>query len=252
MLIAMFCFVSSSVAQQKKQVGGGTGKLENTRGLGLAAGEEIRQSFQRRQSDGMKLAVYSLNNRKYVPVDPGQKFKEGDRIKIKFESNFDGHVYVINVTPSGERRFLFPFPSKNNRVRAGQSYDIPRSGEYAFDDEKGVEVIQVVMSRSQIALLDTALDLCLKNSSNVLDASTVKFIEILTGKASREKRGGVFTYGAEGRGRARKQDQTIRQRGLSLAKGKDDTILTLSHPQGVPSVLKPGEASIFEVRLNHN
>ena len=52
--------------------------------------------------DGLKIGVKKIENKTLVAVDPAAEFKAGDSIKVSFESNFDGYVYLVNVTPSGK------------------------------------------------------------------------------------------------------------------------------------------------------
>lgn len=222
----------------------------DTRGLTHlpADAEPPRTQFESRRSDGMRLAIYQLKEGRLVAADPSQPFKSGDRIKMRFESNFDGHVYVVNQTPGGATRLIYPYPNRDNRVRAGRHYDLPRAGEFVFDREPGVEVIQVLMSRSPVPFLEAALDVALKNSHNVLDGSAVRQLEYLTGKARRRRGGGVFDRAERS---APKDKQPALARSLTLDSGKDDTVLVISGRKGTPSRLGEREVSVFEVRLQH-
>ncbi len=250
-LVLTACLMPPLLAQ--KSVGKRARKHEDIRGLGLATStaDATRQNYEEGRSDGMKLEVNYFKEGKFVPVDPEQVFNESDRIKIKFESNFDGYVYVINITPGGERRLLFPYPHRSNKVRAGQRYDLPRTGEFKFDKEQGVEVLQVVISRSQVAFLEAALYVALKKSDDALDGSTVKLVEYLTGKSSRPKKGGVFLY-RHAKGLGPKENRPVQTRGLSLGIGKGDTVVTVSASKKATTAhLQRGEVSIFEIRLKH-
>ena len=84
------------------------------------------------------------------------------------ESNFDGYVYFVNVAPSGRSAVIYPDArgaETNNRIRQRQRYVLPRATAFEFvNDEKGIEVIQVVMSRQTVSLFEDAI----KNSRGEL------------------------------------------------------------------------------------
>lgn len=144
-----------------------------------------RGMFVHKTADAMSILVLKNVNNTLVPVDPSNEFKAGDQIKIQFESNFDGFIYVVNIAPSGKRCLLFPYPeAADNAVHPEQRYDIPPGGDaIEFDQEKGTEVLQVVMSRDRIPYLDAALkepDRCLSESATTaaaeLQAGIVKHV----------------------------------------------------------------------------
>ncbi len=217
-------------------------QLDRTKNLS----EEIRQSYERHQADGLKITIYQLVSNQMRPVNPGQSFTAGDRIKIKFESNFDGYVYVINVTPTGERRLLFPRPSsRRNQVRASQQYDIPTSGEFLFDKDPGLEVLQILMSRSQVYFLEAILDRgSLKSTHVPLDKGALRSLRNLTGSPTRLKGSGIATEIKS------KRTAGLQTRILTLEPRREGSILVLASAKGT-SRFAPGELSVFEIRLNH-
>lgn len=210
------------------------------------SGEEVRKNYERRQADGLKVTIYQLVSNGLRPVNPGQSFTSGDRIKVKFQSNFDGYVYVINLTPAGERRLLFPRPSsRHNIVRAGQAYDIPPSGEFRFDEDPGLEVLQIVMSRSQVYFLEAILDRASLKATNLsLDKVARNSLGNLGGKPTRLKGSGIATQSEP------KRTAGLQTRMLTLESRKEGSILILSGPKGT-NRFGPGEISVFEIRLNH-
>src|SRR6516225_6778420 len=68
----------------------------------------IQASYDDGKVDGMRVVVLRNDAGKFTPVDPSRQFKKDDQIKIAFEGNFDGYVYIINVTPHGKKKVLFP------------------------------------------------------------------------------------------------------------------------------------------------
>ena len=211
-----------------------------------SSGEEVRQSYERRDADGLKVTVYQVRTNGLFPVNSGQLFTSGDRVKVKFQSNFDGYIYVINLTPSGERRLLFPRPlSRRNSVGAGQTYDIPPSGEFQFDKDPGLEVLQIVMSRSQVSFLEAILDRASQKAGNLpLDRVALNSLRDLTGKPARIQGSGIATQ------TQKKRTAGLQTRILTLDSRKEGSILVLSGAKGT-NRFGPGEISVFEIRLNH-
>lgn len=201
-----------------------------------------RGMFVHKTADAMSILVLKNVNNTLVPVDPSNEFKAGDQIKIQFESNFDGFIYVVNIAPSGKRCLLFPYPeAADNAVHPEQRYDIPPGGDaIEFDQEKGTEVLQVVMSRDRIPYLDAALKepgRCLSESASTaaaeLQAGIVKKVTPVV-----------------------PQDQKVRSRDIILASGKDrdskgGSVVAVPD-NGGGGKLKSGEIAPFEIRLKHN
>src|SRR5580765_3893719 len=138
------------IATAGAQARGGRRQNEASRARGL---------FIHKTSDAMSILVLKVADGTLIPVDPSTEFKAGDQIKIQFQSNFEGYIYVVNIAPSGKRRVLFPYTeASNNAVSPDERYDLPPGGDaIEFDAEKGTEVLQVIMSKDRIAYLDAAL-----------------------------------------------------------------------------------------------
>jgi len=205
--------------------------------------KRARGLFVNKKSDGMSVLVLKLEDNALVPVDPSQAFKAGDQIKIQLESNFDGFIYVVNIQPSGKRCLMFPYPgAANNAVVSGEQYQIPPGKDaMQFDEEKGTEVLQVIMSRDRIPYLDAAQkepEGCLAQSATTaaaeLQAGIVKKVTPVVPQTGGSK---------------------MRSRDIILAAGKDkDTngsVVALPD-NGGGGKLKPGEIAPFEIRLKHN
>jgi hypothetical protein len=227
----LFAAVSApSVSADKKQPQK-TNEASRARGL-----------FITKKSDAMSILVLKIANGTLVPVDPGTEFKAGDQIKIQFQSNFEGYIYVVNIAPSGNRRVLFPYTQEsNNAVNPGERYDLPPGGDaIEFDNEKGIEVLQVIMSRERIAYLDEAL----KDPERRLAESAASAAAEFQGGGISKKVTPVIPA-SEGK---------IRSRDIILAPGKDkDTngSVVAIPDNGEGGRLKSGEIAPFEVRLKH-
>lgn len=245
-LCLMLCLAGSFLGQKTAPP---KNKRETVRELERANNaKEVRQSYEQNAADGMHVIIYQYLTNEIVAVDPRKAFKSGDRFRLRLQSNFNGYVYVVNVTPGGEKRLLFPRgQSRGNNVRAGQFYYVPAANEFQFNDEPGLEVLQILMSRSRVSFLDAVLDRAPKKASYIaLDSTVIKSLESLAGKPARLKSGGITTKAAPGSGSGTKT------RMLILDRKKESTFLIVAGDKELPSRFQPGEVSVFEIRLNHH
>jgi hypothetical protein len=192
----------------------------------------------------MSILVLKVADGSLVPVDPSSEFKAGDQIKIQFQSNFEGYIYVVNIEPNGKRKVLFPYPdAADNAVRPGERYDIPPgTAAIEFDKEKGTEVLQVIMSRDRIPYLDAAL----KEPDQYLSSSAAGAAAELQGGISKKVTPVVPSNDAN----------KVRSRDIILAPGKnkDTSGSVVAIPDNGPDggKLKSGEIAPFEIRLKHS
>jgi uncharacterized protein DUF4384 len=227
-LLACFMLAATTVPAQKKD--------ESNRARGL---------FVNKRSDAMSLVILKSDAGQLVPVDPGQEFRQGDQIRIQFQSNFEGYVYVLNITPGGKRCILFPYAgAADNRVTADQSYDIPSGADMIeFNEEKGTEVLQVVMARERIGYFDTAI----KDTNGCLSETAASAAAELRAGISKSHSTPPLPASA---------GTKVRSRDIILAPGKDKDAQgsVVAIPDGGPNggKLKPGEIATFEVRLKHS
>jgi hypothetical protein len=120
-------------------------------------------NFESGKVDGMRVTILkaipsNATNKKFVPTSPAQVFRAGDQIQVVLESNFTGYVYILNITPSGQKRVIFPKSGVNNHITAFRRYIFPRKDRsFDFDEEKGIEIIQVLLTLKPISTLDTAI-----------------------------------------------------------------------------------------------
>lgn len=204
---------------------------------------EIRMKYDAGSVDGMRLTVYLMEGDKPIAVDPGRSFKKGDKIKLEFESNFDCYVYFVNVAPSGKSTVIYPDvrgEETDNKIRGRQRYVLPRTTAFEFvNDEKGIEVIQVIMSRQPVSLFEDAI----KNSRGELGTTASTAAAELMGVES--KRAGIDVPTTSKILPGNMRSRIIR---LAPPKDKDDKGTVIAVPD---SKLKPGEVAVFEIRLRH-
>jgi hypothetical protein len=216
-----------------------------------------RGLFVNKRSDALRIVVSDardLNNP--VPVDPNREFKEGDELKVYLWSNFTGFVYIVNIEPNGKKCLLFPRPDMpNNAVAPDRRYEFPPgTSTIAFDDEKGIEVLQVITSRERIEYLEKAAhnpEGCLGESAS----SAASELADDKSKAPRPEQGGIVA-GSVASVLPQSGPGAIRARDLTLAVGRDKdpegSVVAISESKGKGGKLKSGEAGVFEIRLKHN
>jgi len=81
----------------------------------------------------IKIALERMNQGAWSTVDPGLVLEHGDRVRFRFESNFRGYLYVVNLGSSGSYSTLFPSEKtgRQNAIRAGEMRQVP-SGDLDF------------------------------------------------------------------------------------------------------------------------
>ena len=86
-------------------------------------------------------------------VSPNDIFKDGDRLRISLESNFDGYVYLVNIEPNGNKFLSFPSrdaKDNNNRVTTGTPIWMPPQDPLTFAGAKGLETLRIIVSKNPI------------------------------------------------------------------------------------------------------
>jgi hypothetical protein len=229
---AALLLAGATQAQQKKTTD--TKLEERTRGL-----------FVNKTADAMRVIILRDDGNTLVPVSPSHEFVEGDKIKVAFESNFTGYVYLINITPDGKKKVIFPdAENTGNAVRPNQRYEFPPgSAMIQFDDQKGTEVLQVVMSKERVPYLEEAI----KNSKGEMGTTGASAAAELQGGITAENVTKVLPEkGAGG----------VRSREIRFAAGKDKdpegSVVAISDNTGAGGKLDKGEVAVFEIRLKHN
>lgn len=89
-----------------------------------------------------------------VDVDTATTFHSGDKVKLSFESNIAGYLYVASQGSSGNWTVLFPSAQINggrNQLAPLEEYDVPSDGGwFKFDDTVGTETLFVFLSREPL------------------------------------------------------------------------------------------------------
>lgn len=109
----------------------------------------------------MKATVEMTRDGKTTTVLPTEDFKSGDKVRLVFSTNKDGHIYWLAKGTSGEYQVLFPTAKTgmDNTVRRNQEYTVPTKGAWRFDNNKGTETLVAVLAPNPVADLDKAVQL---------------------------------------------------------------------------------------------
>lgn len=211
-----------------------------------------RALFVKKRADAMHVTFLKGGR----DIDPSQVFKAGDEIEVKYESNFNGYIYFVNITPKNQRCLIFPCTrAASFNLMLDRSTSLP----VAFDEEKGTEVLQVIISRERIDFLENAIKgggCCDENNpcKCELSASAANAAAELASNAAKQQKGGIAVNNIlavvpdSGTG-------GVRARGIALAQGKKGGSYVAIEPASSSqdeSKLKAGRYAVFEIRLNHN
>jgi len=103
---------------------------------------------------GLQTTIYQLfDDGGIKTVSPSTVFAGGSRIRLGFNANKAGYLYIVNIGSSGKVSTIFPSTvTDNNQVRPGLVYQIPQQTgkSIRFDMTPGDEHIIVVLAESRI------------------------------------------------------------------------------------------------------
>jgi hypothetical protein len=108
-----------------------------------------------------------------VRVDPNHEFHKGDLVRVLFETNSDGHLYIFNTTDGGAPVMIYPnaqLDEGGNYIQAHVPFEIPASDAteerlrwFAFDEHAGAERLYFVFTREPLPVVpieDALLKYC--------------------------------------------------------------------------------------------
>jgi hypothetical protein len=101
----------------------------------------------------MELVLERLDQDTWRAIDPGLVLAQGDRVRFKFRTNFDGFLYVMNQSTSGTYEQLFPREEtgQDNRIGASREYQVPAtSAAFKIAGPAGHEVVYWLVSPTRL------------------------------------------------------------------------------------------------------
>ena len=75
----------------------------------------------------MEITLERLDGGNWHSIDPALVLAQGDRVRFRFRTNFEGFLYVMNQSTSGKYEQLFPRDEtgQDNKVTANKEYQVP-------------------------------------------------------------------------------------------------------------------------------
>jgi hypothetical protein len=110
-----------------------------------------------RQEQKIDIGIEQKHADAWSAADPRTVFKPGDEIRFVFRSTVPGYLYVLNLSPAGEYRWIYPAKDAGleNRVQAGARYLVPSTeGSFVMPDKPGFETLYWVLSPEELKSLD--------------------------------------------------------------------------------------------------
>jgi hypothetical protein len=212
-----------------------------------------RALFVKKRSDAIHISFLKKGGGE---VDPSRDvFTSADALTVRCESNFNGYVYFVNITPSGRKFLIFPCGKVSAYNLAPGFRAEP---EVLFDDEKGTEVLQVIMSRDRIDFFESAMkgECCSDPTKCELSASAANAASELASNAAKQQKGGIEVNNVMAVVPPNASSGGIRARGIALVQGKDSNkggsyVAIESPANSTDNKLEAGRYAVFEIRLNH-
>jgi hypothetical protein len=219
---------------------------------------KARELFVSQKADGLEVMVkWRDRNGQFTVIDPSREFKMGDQLRVEFRSNFDGLVYFLNINPRGALKVIHKDTVYANTVNV-----LPGgSSSIEFDNDSGIEVLKIILTRQPINEFETALraggemgttnsgvaDELANRPKTKVNETEVGFV---TPKPNQECGGLEFAIGGK----------KTACRGLIVTKGNDKkgegavfvaaSNLSSSTP-AKNSSLQAGEFAVIELRFRH-
>ena len=87
-------------------------------------------------------------------IDPGLVLSQGDQVRFRFRTNFDGYLYVTNQSSSGAYQQLFPLreTGQDNHVTANKEYQVPSTSMvFTIAGPAGYETVYWLVTPARLA-----------------------------------------------------------------------------------------------------
>jgi hypothetical protein len=207
-----------------------------------------------KRADAIQVRI--IDEKTSSQVLPAQAFKGGDKLRVEIQTNFSGHVYIVDLEVTNKettKYLLFPNPdNSNNQLAADGTIKL----QLTFDEQPAQEMLYVVASHDRLDFLEAALrnpNCSVAENRCKLDPSTAERVGRLLGDtafSSIAKAGGIYPVRAEPQ-----QESSVRVRGITLSPGKDkgdkSTYIAIPIGNGEDGRLKSDQIFAFKIALNH-
>ncbi|HMD72126.1 MAG TPA: DUF4384 domain-containing protein [Bryobacteraceae bacterium] len=101
----------------------------------------------------MEIMLERLDGSAWRTIDPGLVLEQGDRVRFRFRTDFDGYLYVMNQSSSGKYEQLFPREEtgEDNRISAGRQYHVPATlAAFRIAGPAGYEIVYWLVTPARL------------------------------------------------------------------------------------------------------
>jgi Domain of unknown function (DUF4384) len=224
-----------------------------------------------KKQDGLEIQILKDAGGKWALTSQNEEFKAGDKVRVQFWSNVKGYAYFVNISPSGKQKVIY-----SRAIEKDQDYTLPgwdggKEMWIEFDQEKGVEILKLVVTPTPIKIFDEALS----RSQGELGESVFSVSEeLLGGNHKTGQNSGQRSEQGSGQGSSQRFEQVVmiqpqgsqtclRARGLGLRcrslgldppdpkRGKGAIVVAMPDQKSTTGKLNKDEAIVVELRLKH-
>ena len=106
------------------------------------------QTFAR-NSQHLEIVLELKKDGDWHPIDPGRILDQGDLLRFRVRSDFDGYLYVMNLGTSGQYSLLFPREDtgRMNRMETSKECLVPAlDGSFQITGPSGYEIVYWLVS----------------------------------------------------------------------------------------------------------
>jgi len=97
----------------------------------------------------MELILERFDGGAWKTIDPALVLAQGDRVRFRFRTNFEGYLYVTNQSTSGKYEQLFPRQEtgQDNHILGNKDYQVPATSvAFRIAGPAGHEVVYWLVS----------------------------------------------------------------------------------------------------------
>jgi hypothetical protein len=101
----------------------------------------------------MEISLERLEGTNWRIIDPSLVLAQGDRVRFRFRTNFDGYLYVTNQNSSGKYEQLFPRAETghDNHIVGSRDYQVPStSSAFRISGPAGYETVYWLVAPARL------------------------------------------------------------------------------------------------------
>jgi hypothetical protein len=101
----------------------------------------------------MELMLERYDGSTWKSINPALVLAQGDRVRFRFHTDFDGYLYVTNQSTSGKYEQLFPRAEtgQDNHIVAGKDYRVPATSvAFRIAGPPGHEIVYWLVSPARL------------------------------------------------------------------------------------------------------